>query len=702
MGHDFPRKGGHPWDVGAILNYEFWRDQLGGSQKVIGQRSLRLGGENVLVLGVMPPGFDFPPGTDIWLPYTDGDVVVGRLRPRLSLAEAATALRGLGHKPSQAARRDAGPVVESLHSFLVGDRDWLLLTLWGVSFLFLLLACAGAANILLARGVKRRSEMVVRVTLGAGRPRLIRQLLAETLVLAAAGGLLGLGLAWACNRWIALLLPATQRFAPFPPTEIGLIVALTLAATLLCGLAPAFHATGGDLNRFLKAGTSGTTSPSAPRRFLSAHELLASGQLAVAMILLISTGLLLRSMVEHLRVPLGFRAKNVFVVETHLMELPEVAAAEASYFDTHPMKGAGSEYDRRMYQAIGPTIDKGLAQSATFYDEALRKLAALPGVESVAVMSPPPFGGVFSPRGYAIEARDAGHVREGDAFHIWAGANAFQLLGIRLLAGRDFNAADVESAGLYPPPAQPVEQPAIVSEALARDFWPNENPIGKMLSGGLADTRVIGVASDARFDSSPDYKPTIYFPFVARQGGGFQCDFLVSVRPGGSVTGFAPEVNRSLLPLSANLIPPRIFSLEGSTTKSLAGLRMAIVLLGCFAVLGVVVAGLGVYATGTLMAAARRREMGIRVALGAQREQIQRLVLWRGLRSVLIAVPAGMLGAWGVGRGLSHWLFRVAAADPMTYVASAGLLVALALLSGFLPARRAAAADPAATLRLEG
>src|SRR6185437_12426561 len=423
MGHDFPRKGGHPWDVGAILNYEFWRDQLGGSQKVIGQRSLRLGGENVLVLGVMPPGFDFPPGTDIWLPDTDGDVVVGRLRPRLSLAEAATALRGLGHKPSQAARRDAGPVVESLHSFLVGGRDWLLLTLWGVSFLFLLLACAGAANILLARGVKRRSEMVVRVTLGAGRPRLIRQLLAETLVLAAAGGLLGLGLAWACNRWIALLLPATQRFAPFPPTEIGLIVALTLAATLLCGLAPAFHATGGDLNRFLKAGTSGTTSPSAPRRFLSAHELLASGQLAVAMILLISTGLLLRSMVEHLRVPLGFRAKNVFVVETHLMELPEVAAAEASYFDTHPMKGAGSEYDRRMYQAIGPTIDKGLAQSATFYDEALRKLAALPGVESVAVMSPPPFGGVFSPRGYAIEARDAGHVREGDAFHIWAGAN---------------------------------------------------------------------------------------------------------------------------------------------------------------------------------------------------------------------------------------------------------------------------------------
>src|SRR6185437_6645636 len=126
-------------------------------------------------------------------------------------------------------------------------------------------------------------------------------------------------------------------------------------------------------------------------------------------------------------------------------------------------------------------------------------------------------------------------------------------------------------------------------------------------------------------------------------------DFLVSVRPGGSVTGFAPEVNRSLLPLSANLIPPRIFSLEGSTTKSLAGLRMAIVLLGCFAGHGVVVAGVGVYATGTLMAAARRREMGIRVALGAQREQIQRLVLWRGLRSVLIAVPAGMLGAWGGG-----------------------------------------------------
>jgi hypothetical protein len=681
----------------AVLSYEFWRSELGGSRDIIGRRSMRLGGENVVVLGVMPPGFDFPPGVDVWIPSTYGDVIVGRLHSGLSLSQAATKLKRLGYKPQANASGSSGPLLEPLHSFLLGNRHSLLLTLWGLSFLFLLLACTGAANLLLARGVRRRSEMVVRLALGAGRLQLIRQLLIETLLLATVGAVFALAVAVIAGRLIGIFLPAARGAGSFPMAGLGLIVALVVAATLLCGIAPALHATGGDLNSFLKTGISGITFAPVRPRFLTAHEFLASGQLALAMILLISTGLLVRSMVAHLELPLGLQTQNVFVVESYLEALPDVLAAENQYWREHRPSHQTPEntFKKDQYNAIGAVIDEGIAQSGTFYDEARRSLAALPGVVSVAVMSPPPFGDE-APGDYNIRAESSSGLADEDGFHVQASEGAFSLLGIRLVAGRTFTARDVANAEPYPPSAHPAEQAAIINEKLARDFWPNENPIGKTFLNP-PNTTVVGVVSDARFDSRPNIEPTLYLPFIARQDAGGAYDFLVKVRLG-MLSEFAAEVNRSLLPLSPDLVPPKIVSLTAAARASLAGLRLAIVLLGCFAVLGTIVAGLGVYATASLMVAARTREIGIRIALGAQRGQIQQLIAWRGLRSAFIAIPAGILGAWLVGLSLSHWLFEVGAADPLTYFASATLLVMLAFAAGFGPVHRAATADPASVL----
>ena len=338
MGHGLERESVNASVV--VLSDRLWRTELQGARDVIG-RSLRFEGHPYVVAGVMPKGFDFPAKTDVWAPlgavFYDVQNIesVGRLRPGISLRQAATRLKGSGYQHGAYKRGKDGPVLQSLQTFLRGDRRPLLWILSTVSMLFLLLACAGAANLLLAQGVRRRPAMVIRLVLGAGRWRLIRQLLTETLLLAAAGGLLGIWLSIIAGRWLETQLPELRVGQAFVPAAVLLVVGLALAVTILCGLAPALHATGTDLNSSLKLGSSGIKVSKAGRRSFTSYEFLAGVQLALAMALLIATGLLLRSLTAMLNLPLGLQPQNVAVFRTALPFLPEVTDVEENYRQQH-------------------------------------------------------------------------------------------------------------------------------------------------------------------------------------------------------------------------------------------------------------------------------------------------------------------------------------------------------------------------------
>jgi ABC-type lipoprotein release transport system permease subunit len=704
----------------AVVSDKFWRTRLQSAKDPIG-RSILLDGERFAVVGVMPPAFDFPSGTQVWEPNGTKThyccaVIVGRLQNNLSLDQAAVRLDTIAtNTGAKGTESSGGPPLESLHNYLLGDRRPLLWILWAVSILFLLLACAGVANLLLARGVRRRPEMVVRLVLGAGRRRLIRQLLTETLLLAVAGSALGFVLSFLGSHWLRLLLPITDGNAPFSPVGAALVAALALAATILCGLAPAFHATGGDLNASLKAGNSGLSVSAPRRRIFTPHEFLAGGQLVLAMVLLISTALLLRSMTAHLRVPLGFQPKDVAVIKTDLPSIPALIEAWHDFRQQarNPNFRTDDRYAARAH-VIEPAERAQAEHSEQFYFEAGKRLAELPGVVSVGAINPPPFANTGS-RIETIYDYDAFVLSKGlaaDGYVRYANAGAFSVLGIRLLAGRTFSQDDLaegvkqweirfsgtlnhDQRSLL---VRQLNGTAIINQALARRFWPNEDPIGKHFHLNYART-VVGVVSDIRESGgSIDVQPTVYLPLEPRSGA---FDFVVKVEPGVALTSFSAAADRTLTALAQDLPPPPITSLQALTTSSLTSLRLALALLSCFSMLGIIVAGLGVYATATLMAATRAKEMSIRLALGASAEQIRKLALWRSARLVLLALPIGTLASWALARSLSHWLFQVGAADPASYFASAGILLAIALAAGLWPALRAAASDPATALRYE-
>jgi hypothetical protein len=487
------------------------------------------------------------------------------------------------------------------------------------------------------------------------------------------------------------------------------VIALTLAVTILCGVAPAFHATGADLNASLKAGSVSSASLFRRHRF-SVHELYAGGQLILAMVLLISTGLLLRSMAARLDYSLGFEPKNLAVVH---VALPSPAAARATFWN-YVKQGHGAPRSRGAEEAWRPATEPLeeaiVARQEMFYQEATRRLTELPGVVSVAVMDVPPFTKDSTPFGQGLGSADRPADGEKGSRRLPAGryrevsVGAFRVLGIHLLAGRDFLPSDI------PPPddwklslyhsydnTPKSNRAVIVNETFAQRVWPNQNPLGKTFiawNGGHPAT-VVGVVADVH-ESRQNFTvlPTLYEPYTASTVFVKSVTFVVKLRPGANLA----DLKKALPPVDADTTPPTVSLLQ----ESLGNLPVALALLGCFSALGMVVAGLGVYATATLVFTARTRETGIRLAIGASANQIGRQTLWRSLRLALLALPVGALGAWLLGRNLSHWLFKVSAADPLRYLTSAAVLLVIALAAGLGPALKAATTDPATALRYDG
>ncbi len=682
---------------GVVVSDEFWRERLHGARD-LSACAIALGGTRFRVTGVMPAGFDFPSGAQIWQPAWPLRNVVGRLRPEISIQQAQAYLRSTLSKDY--AKSGAGDL-ESLHDAVMGSRKPLLWILSAVSVLFLALACAGAANLLLARGVRRRKEMVLRSVLGASRGRLVRQLLMETLLLAAFAASCVLAFLALANRELRVLLPpGLEKGAAFSPASIAIAACLTLAVTLLCGMAPALHATGADLNDSLKAGHPGLSRSGRGRRSFTAHECYTGGQLVLAMILLGSTGLLLHSLYARLNFPLGFQPRGLAVVTIGIPQLPELREAGSRMVELQRRFPSWRDHVKLIAEQdkiLGPARAAQGARNQSFYREAMQRLAGLPEVESLAATyNPPLLGGAM--RGVLLDPDLPGdfiplNTTGTPAFVSYFSPETFRVLNIPFLAGRNFREEDIPSDAWKHRP-----EVAIVSEMAAKRLWPNQDPIGKFVrTGATGRLRVIGVVANIHESRDSLLElPKVYTLFVA--GTGNRYSFLVRLRAGASYSRFAAAVRGGLLPLPSDAAPPTVASLEASD----GDLPLFLGLLSCFAALGLVVAGLGVYATGTVMAAAQTREMGIRLAVGGSAEQIGGLVLWRSARLALLALPVGALGSWGLGIYLKHWLFQVGAADPLSYASSAVVLLVIALAAGLWPAMRAARTDPLAALRFDG
>ena len=618
--------------------------------------------------GPQPGGAEPPPGPP---PGGGGGRMVIRMAPGPDAGPAPGGRPGPGAGPGAGPRRGPGGggpggppgfpetllVIQPLRDWLVGDvRPSLLMLLASVGCV-LLIACANVANLLLARATSRRREIAVRAALGAGRGHIVRLLLTESLLLALFGGACGLLLAHWTIRPLVALMPPDLADGLFRFTAIGidapvlLFTALVSCSTgLLFGLVPAVAATRVDLQDPLQEGGRGGRSG-------ALRGLLVAAEVAVAAVLLVVAGLLLRSFLRLTAVDPGFEADPVLTLRVGL--------------------------DPERY----PTP----VRQTDFFQESARRVATLPGVHSVSFASTVPLTG-FSMilRGLQAEGQPPIPIEEQPEIAVvLAGPDYFQTLGIPLLRGRAFTAADTAAAPGV----------AIVSRKMARRIWGEADPVGRRLRGAGRDLVVVGVAEDVKHEGAAveSARLVMYRPFLQQP---LPFGFL-AVRAAGDPADLTAAVRDQILSLDASVPISDVATLRERLRGSVADRRFQLTLLGLFALLALGLAGVGLYGVLAYMVGERTQEIGIRMALGAERGRVLRLVVRQGLRLAAAGLAAGLVLSLPAGRLLRSSLYGVTPADPVTYVLIPAALLGVALLSSWLPARRATRVDPAVALRKE-
>jgi putative ABC transport system permease protein len=651
----------------AVISYAAWENYFGRDPRIVGKR-ITLDGESYTVIGVMPSDFGLPGSRiEIWItPAFDlkklsrghgGLFAVGWLKPGITLAAAQSeadtiALRLAQQYPDT--NRSSGILLVPLQEEIVGNTRPALLVLWGAVGFVLLIACANVSSLLLARGVARRKEFAVRSALGAGRARLVTQLLVESLLLAVAGGLLGLAFAhWGISAIVRRAAVPRAQGVALDAHVLGFTSLLTLLTGIFFGLAPAFASSSTDLNSALGKADS---SIDAGVRGVWLRRGLAAGEVALSLVLLASAGLLIKSLWLLGRVNPGFNAMNVLGVR---LSLPE------------------SKY---------PT---GLERAEAFKG-VIEHLAVVPGVESVAGVNDLPFSGSRTSSSFDIEGVPPGsrdEARQADRRDISPGY--FKAMGIPLLKGRWFNDGDNADAPLV----------AIINEDLARKYWPVRDPMGQRLKIYDKDWEIVGVVGNVKLlDLTQENTPEIYLPYT-QSGSPPWMFFAVRSRVEvGSVIASVRNAVREVVP-DEPLYDVR--TMEERLAASTAPRRLNAWLLGIFAALALVLSAVGTYGVIAYSVAQRTREFGIRMALGAERGDVVRLVLGQGFGLTLLGVGTGLAGAAGLTRYLSSLLYGVRPNDALTFATVGVLLTAVALLACYIPARRATKVDPMVALRYE-
>jgi putative ABC transport system permease protein len=660
----------------VVLSQGLWQRRFGSDPGILSQR-IEIDGESYAVVGVMPAGFDFPVKRELWMPLVwdfPPDMrgahflfTIGRLKDGVTLDRALTEMKTLASRlERQYPESNTGWTVTMLRlqDLIVEDvRPALLLLLAAVGFV-LLIACANVANLLLARLASREREIAVRAALGAGRIRLVRQMLTESLVLFLVGGLLGLLFAALANR---VLLSLYAGGLP-RESEIGLdgrvllfTLALSLLTGLLFGLAPALSATSGRLYGALKEGGRAMAGGARGKMI---RNLLVLGEVAIALVLLVGAGLLLRSFAQLRAVDPGFRPQGVLSAQ---IVLPD------------------QKY---------PDAERQIA----FTRELLERVRAIPGVKSADTAFPLPLDGGGFILTFLAEGKPTPAAGEEPNANVRVVTpDYFQTMGTRLLQGRPFTPRDGPDA----------VRVVIVNKTMADKLWPGESPLGKRISydePGDPDFRwreVVGVAADIHHSSlEQEAGSEVYWPQLQTPVGG---ELNLIVRTEGDPARLSGPVREVVSGIDSDLPVDRVRTMEAVVAESLSGSRFQTVLLGIFGGVALLLAAIGVYGVISYSVAQRTHEIGIRMALGARRAQVLLLVVRQGMTLVLTGVAVGLafalLLSWWLSDRVAAYLYGGQAVDPLILVVVPLMLSAVALVANWLPARRATLVDPQVALR---
>ena len=657
----------------VVLSWAFWQKHLGGDKDAVGQ-TVTLDQEPYTVIGVMPREFRFPFGeveTQMWVPMPHGmDVdarehrgahylsVTGRLAPGVTVEKARAEMAAIQSRMAQSyPETDSGraTTAEPLAHSLMGDLRPALLILLGAVAFVLLIACANVSNLLLARATVRQREVSIRLALGAGRGRIIRQMLTESVLLSLAGGALGLVIAlWGVDALVALVPADVPR--PYDITldarVLGFTTGIAVATGLLFGLVPALHAVRGNVQQGL-TGSTRTVAHGHTR----ARGALLIGEIALAMLLLVGAGLLLRSFSHVLRVDPGFNPRDLL---TAVVPLPDNRYGKRDVI-------------RSFYQNLKP------------------RLESIPGVQGVVISLPMPYQ--RSDIGLTLDIDDRPPAPDDQPYvAAWRTVNPeyFKTMGIRVLEGRGFEKQDDDPNG------KPV---MVVNETFAKTYWPNGGALGRKVKAGINKDvfrEIVGVVADVRPELTAEPRAEMYEPFGQMPENGV----YIAVRAPHAAQ-LAHAVTAAVTSVDPDQPVSEIATMEQNMASSLGRRKITLTLLGIFAVLALVLAEVGIYGVMSYTVTQRTREIGIRMALGAQRAEVMRMVVGQGLRAGLIGVGIGLAGAFALTRVMASLLYGVSPTDPLTFAGIAVLLLLVATLASFLPARRATRVDPMVALRGE-
>jgi putative ABC transport system permease protein len=669
---------GHTFVV--VLSHGFWQRHLGADASIVGKNVL-LNGQQFTVIGIMPADFDFPVGAEAWVPL-DLSVsdqadrashhlqVLGRLKPGVPRSKAQADLGTIAARLSkQYPQTNAGHgarVVGLVDDLTYGTRQFVLVLMGSAGFV-LLLACANVANLLLARSAGRQKEIAVRIALGASRWQIARQLLSESLMLGLLGGLAGLLLAaWGLDLTHGSIPPfIVQHIAGLKHLRVDShVLAFTLAVALvtgvLAGLVPALHVSRPDLNDVLKEGARGGTSSPARRRL---RALLVVTEVSLALVLLVGAGLMVKGFRNLANTELGFDRQHLLTFR--------IALSEKKYDGQDRVRG--------------------------FYDQAIQKLQGLPGVEAVATVTSLPGSWSWNQTQYTADGQPPlapGEMRTTVEQSVTP--DFFRALRLPLVKGRFLSAQDGSGAPLA----------VVISESLARRISPDQDPIGKRMKFGESGPKegkapwwtIVGVVGDIKQSLwAQEPHPTTYFPFDQYP----QASSALVVRTTANPIAMAATARAQLLSLDPDQPPYDTRTLEQVISDDVSGVDFSARMMLVFGGIALVLSAAGIFAVMAYSVLQRAHEIGVRMALGAERKDVIRLVVGYALKLAVVGLAIGIPCALAITHGLSSVLFGIIRIDPLTFVSFTLLLVAVATLAAYIPARWAARIDPVVALRHE-
>lgn len=654
----------------AVIGYGLWQRRFGSDQSVI-EKTLKLNNQNYTIIGIMPPGFTFPDrragGTEIWVPQAFDPnasmskrsssylAVIGRVNENVDRTQAQSEMNTLAQSLAEqypATNRNRGIYVIPLHEQIVGKSRSLLLILFGAVSFVLLIACINIANLLLARAAARDKEMAIRTAMGATRSRLVRQHLSESVLLGLIGGGLGLLIAyWGLKFLIALLPPDIPRAGEIKldTSVLGWTFALSVFTGLLFGLAPALKFSRPNLTESLKeSGRSSTSGPSRGRL----RNALVVGEIALSLILLLAAGLLIKSLWRLQHVDKGFSSGNVL---TFTLALPSY-----KYSDKEKQRA--------------------------FHTQALERLQNLPGVTMAGMTTILPLSGLMEASDFQVVGKQIGTPSVNNRA---VSPDYLRVMGIPLVRDRYLNERDNQNSSAV----------CLINEQMARQIFAGEDPIGQIIKNSGADREIVGVVSDVKhkaLNGESGYE--MYVPYTQHP---FLSSMTYALRYETEPAGLVASIRAAIGDIDPDQTIDNIQTMDQVLLKSIAQPRFNTFILSLFAGIALLIASIGIYGVLSYFVSQRTREIGVRVALGAKKSDVVRLVVRQGMKLALIGIILGTAGAIAASHVLASFLFEVNTTDPWTFIAVPMFFMLVVFIACYVPARRATKVDPIVALRYE-